>query len=247
MPIIYEDDALLIINKPAGVVVNRAETQKVETLEAWLAEDKGIKAERSGIVHRLDKDTSGLLVVAKNDGVMTALQEQFANRTIEKEYIALCHEYFSEKTGTITTSIGRNPYNRHKFMIQSNGRTSETHWLVEKTYALDQLTLEQLLPALNKNQQRYYKQQAIRYTFVRLFPKTGRTHQLRVHLASLRHPIVSDTLYGSRKLVRLDVLWCPRQFLHATKLVFTHPVSRKRMVFEAELPQDLKDALSLLN
>ncbi len=244
--VIYEDEFLLVIDKPAGLVVNRAETQKEETLEAYLEKEFHRKIERAGIVHRLDKDTSGLLVLAKTAAAMANLQAQFAGRQVRKEYVALTHNYFEKPEGEIKVSIARNPYNRHKFTVLANGRESETRWQVEQTYEMPAETIQHLLPQLNKNQRRYYQQQAVAYSLVRLFPKTGRTHQLRVHLHSLRHPIVSDTVYGSRKLLKLDLLWCARQFLHAEKLSLEHPETGKVMIFSSPLPFDLEEALKRL-
>lgn len=244
--IIFEDDHILVLNKPPGFVVNRAETQKEETLEQWLSDEKKIRIERSGIVHRLDKDTSGVLVVAKTLAAMHHLQAQFANRKTQKQYIALAHGNFSQDEGTIKESLGRNPKNRTKFTVIENGRPSETSFRVTGWFLLAQEKIKELLPHDNKNQQRYYQQQAQNYTLLRLEPKTGRTHQIRVHLLTLRHPIVSDRVYTSRRLLRLDLLWCSRQFLHAEKLSFTHPVTGERMTFTSELPKDLREAIEVL-
>lgn len=254
--IVYEDDHVLVIAKPAGLVVNRAESQKDETLEAWLEETYHIPAERSGIVHRLDKDTSGVLVIAKSQEALSNLQQQFFDRTTKKTYVALCHGLFGEPQGVITEAISRSQHNRTKFAVSTDGRPSETHYQVTAKYTLPLATLEAIMatPAndreqpqkLNKNQKRYLESGARDYSLLELNPRTGRTHQIRVHLVSLRHPIVSDKVYTGRKLVKFDLLWCPRQFLHAQSLAFDHPVSGKPITCTAPLPADLQSALLYL-
>lgn len=245
--ILYEDDYVLVVDKPAGLVVNNADTITVETLETWLIHEQGITAQRGGIVHRLDKDTSGVLLVAKSDEMVVALQEQFASRTTEKEYVAVAHGILPDESGVISYSLGRNPGNRTKFAVVEEGRPSETAWIKEATYQLSEKVIKDKLPDINKNQLRYYLQNGREYMKLRLRPKTGRTHQIRVHLTALRHPLVSDTVYTGRKLLRLDETWCRRQFLHAEKLSITHPVTRDRMTFTAPLPDDLISALKFLS
>lgn len=243
LTVLHEDNTILVLNKPAGLVVNRAESQKADTLEAWLEQEKGIRATRAGIVHRLDKDTSGIIVVAKDEAALTALQQQFQARTVKKQYVALVHGALAGQEGTIAQPLSRNPYNRTKFAVIESGRAAETKWVLADRYRLLLRTLD---ISLNKNQLRYFSQQAQDYTLINVFPKTGRTHQIRVHLLSLRHPIVSDTVYTSRKLLRFDVLWCPRLFLHASSLQFGHPKTGDRLVFTVPLPSDLQQALKKL-
>lgn len=246
IPILFEDETLLVIDKPPGLVVNEAETQHEQTLEKWLRDVKQIPVERSGIVHRLDKDTSGVLVVAKNPDALASLQQQFQLRTTEKQYLALVHTILAEKSGEITTNFARNPKNRLKFAVTEEGKEATTAWRVEAYYRLPEAYLSQLTADMNKNQKRYYEAQAIFYTLLTVFPKTGRTHQIRVHLSSLRHPLVSDKVYTSRKLTKLDALWCPRHFLHAQSLAFDHPVTGERMTLTSPLPDDLQQALETL-
>lgn len=244
--IFFEDEAIIVIDKPPGIVVNNAETTTEETVEQWLVQEKKILALRGGIVHRLDKDTSGILLIGKSDDLVTKLQGQFASRTIEKKYTALVHGLLEEVSGTVAGNLGRNPKNRTKFAVLTEGRPAETTWQQQKTFFLSLEKIAALLPELNKNQRRYYTQHGQHYTLLRLTPKTGRTHQIRVHLTALRHPIVSDRVYTSRKLLRLDLMWCPRQFLHAEKLTFKHPATGESMTFVSEMPNDLQSALDYL-
>lgn len=245
--IIYEDDALFVFDKPPGLVINEAETQQQETLEKWLRDEKHSTITRSGIVHRLDKDTSGILLVAKTKDAMAVLQEQFADRQTQKEYIALVHNSVIESTGTITANLVRNPVNRHKFSTTiKQGRAAETSWRADMQYQMTSEIIDRMLPGLNKNQRRYYHQHAKSYTLLTLFPKTGRTHQIRVHMQALRYPLVSDTVYTGRKLLKLDKLWCARQFLHAAKLSFVHPTTGEMMTFNSSMPEDLISALAVL-
>lgn len=216
IPIIFEDESLLIVDKPSGVVVNRAETQKGETLEDWAAK-RGISVERSGIVHRLDKDTSGLLVIAKTPGVLANLQSQFKSREVIKKYLALVHGTVSPAQGTIKAPIERNPFNRMRFGVFPGGREAETAYKTYKTYKT--------------------------YTFLELSPHTGRTHQIRVHLKYINHPIVSDPIYGGRKNYQADIKFCPRLFLHATYLKIKHPVTGEAMEFNSPLPSPLQAVL----
>lgn len=245
--ILYEDDDMLVLNKPPGLTVNAAETEKEETLEEWLRQDKGISIDRGGIVHRLDKDTSGVLVVAKTEQAMANLQAQFKERTTQKTYQALVHGYISPREGLTKTNLGRNPKNRFKFAVVEEGREAETAWEVINYATLSNDKLDELTQDCNKNQKRYYEAHATYYSYLTVTPKTGRTHQIRVHLAALRHPIVSDKVYSSRKLDKLDEKWCPRQFLHAKSLTIRQPRTGDQMTFEAPLPPDLTHALTWLS
>lgn len=254
MQIIYEDDSILVISKPAGQVVNRAETTRGEvTLQDELEEYLGIKRRaaplrqdfegRAGIVHRLDKDTSGVLAVAKTPEAFTNLQAQFKKREVEKGYLALVHgkiegkdgsaEFTPRRTagltikGRIEAPIARNPKNRMKFAVVNGGRRAVTEYEAI-TYHLSPITNEEL-------------------SYLRVKPLTGRTHQIRVHLKHIGHPAVSDPLYLSRRQLKEDRQWCPRIFLHAESLGFKHPKTGAWMKFEAELPEDLQKALSTLS
>jgi 23S rRNA pseudouridine1911/1915/1917 synthase len=175
--------------------------------------------ERPGIVHRLDKDTSGLLVVAKNDTAHRALADQFASRTLRKEYLALISGVPKTESGSIDRSIARHPVHRHRMTTGEGGRPSRTDWAVEKKFG-----------------------EAA--ALVRCRIHTGRTHQIRVHLKSLGHPLLGDATYGWKQNPALPVP--PRVMLHAEHLVFSHPVSAKVMDLQAPLPKDFKQMLAAL-
>jgi RluA family pseudouridine synthase len=263
--IIFEDDSIVVLNKPPGVVVNRAETVKDKTVQDFM-EETGRLSEvgetsppvklgcalpsspirsrtgsnrrgdqvvdellvfrnRSGIVHRLDKDTSGVLVVAKNVSVMFELMRQFKDREVEKKYVALVHGILDPREGVWSLPLGRERRGRWRFEVSLDGKMSETRYVVQETWKL----------LSGKYQDGF--------SLVELIPKTGRTHQLRVVLKHINHPMVGDGVYVGRKRGKLDASWCPRQFLHAKYLKITHPVTGSEMVFEAALPEDLEKAL----
>jgi len=241
--IIFQDRHILVINKPSGMVVNRSETAKGLTVQEWVEDylgwDEGNtetlsltdtgKTEflkRSGVVHRLDKDTSGVMVLAKNTEVFFDLKNQFKTRKVKKEYIALAHGKVSPKKGNINLPITRNPKNRMRFTVKASGRRALTFYEVERHYGR-------------------VRHPANVFSFLRVRPKTGRTHQIRVHFTFLGHPIVSDPLYLSKKKrLREDLKWCPRLFLHARRLAFRHPGTKKKVRFEVKLPEDLSAVLS---
>jgi 23S rRNA pseudouridine1911/1915/1917 synthase len=245
--VIFEDEYLLIVNKPPGLVVTSSDTIKEEqTLSDILISKFHISLDRGGVVHRLDKNTSGLLVVAKKQEVLEAIQLQFKERMVKKEYIALVHG-FLQKEETVKGSIDRNPKNRERFVVLEGGKAAETKFVPEKHLVMDQETLEQIFSGFNKIQLR--KMNNLKYsefTFVRAFPLTGRTHQIRVHLKYLGFPIVGDEKYVGRRLSRLDFRWCRRQFLHAAKLEFYHPSDGRKLRFECAIPEDLQKVLSYL-
>ncbi|PIY80234.1 MAG: RluA family pseudouridine synthase [Candidatus Pacebacteria bacterium CG_4_10_14_0_8_um_filter_42_14] len=250
--LLYEDDDMLVINKPYGLVVNRANTVKVPTVQDWMTEYLGeqsecewqslvpadfsveygtpeeIFSERNGIVHRLDKDTSGALVIAKNPGSLVVLLEQFRERKIQKTYTALVHGHFPFGKEIITLPIARLPKNTSKFGVVHDGRPAET--IIET---------EQHFDIKKPDWPKFYG----KFSLVKAMPKTGRTHQIRVHLDHYQHPIVSDKQYAGRKHMRLDLSWCPRQFLHASQITLTNPRTKEPLTVEAELAQDLKIAL----
>jgi 23S rRNA pseudouridine1911/1915/1917 synthase len=233
MEIIYEDDSVLIVSKPAGQIVNRAETTKgAKTLQDELEERFGIKRPedgvggRAGIVHRLDKGTSGVLVVAKTEEAFEGLQAQFKQRKVKKEYLTLVRGKVKEKNGRIDAPIGRNPKNRMRFAVVKDGRQAVTE------YSL-----------LHYNTTLYDSEE---FSYLRVKLLTGRTHQIRVHMKHIGHPVVADPLYLSRKQLKKDRQWCPRMFLHAERLGIKHPETGAWMRFEAELPEDLKSALDYL-
>jgi 23S rRNA pseudouridine1911/1915/1917 synthase len=270
--IIFEDQDILIIDKPGGVVTNRAKSVTGETLQDWFdqwqkdqefpsdwskllpedfSDEYGSPAEiydqRQGMVHRLDKDTSGVMVFAKHPGSLINLLRQFRTRQVKKEYLALVHGQFRVEQGTLTMPLGRSRTDRQKFTVNIDGRPAVTEYRVEQIYTnFNWPALESRLgerAAEFKQNQRFYDQG---FSLVRCLPKTGRTHQIRVHLTHEQHPIVGDTKYIGRKRARLDPLWCPRQFLHAAALEFIHPRTNERQRFEAELPEDLAAVLANL-
>ena len=249
--IIFEDESILVVYKPTGLVVNRAQSVTVRTLQDVVSDylkskDLGI-GDRAGIVHRLDRETSGLLVIAKTQKCFDFLQEQFKNRKVSKKYVALVHGVINNREGTIDAPIMRIG-NFGRFGIDKNGKVAMTEYKVDKVLELKEELFEKITKEANFNKVRtnYLKKQARKYSLVSLFPKTGRTHQLRVHLKSINHPIVSDTIYTPHKLLKFDLLWCARLFLHAKDLEFFHPKTQKRVSFTCPLPDDLKVALEQL-
>lgn len=246
IPVIFEDQHILVINKPPGLVVTPSETHKVETLAEILETQFKIKLDRGGIVHRLDKDTSGLMVVAKTQAALEWLQLQFKDRQVHKQYLTLAHGRAPQQI-KVKAAIGRNPFNREVFTVLSDGRESETEFKLEQSLLMTDQTIDELFPDYTKIQLRKLKTNRYpEYSLIRCFPLTGRTHQIRVHLKHLNLPMVADSRYGGRKTSRLDHRWCPRQFLHAANLEFYHPQTLAKVSFEAPLPDDLKTALSHL-
>lgn len=224
--ILFEDELILVVSKPAGMVVNNSNTTRhMETLEDWLEKSSyGKQVDRHGIVHRIDKPTSGVLMVAKTTAVMKFLQKQFKDRKVSKTYLALAHGEIKPSKGVIQAPISRNPFNKKRFGVFVGGRESETSYKVIKMYqSKDQV-----------------------YSLVEASPKTGRTHQIRVHLKHINHSLVADEFYAGRKTARKDLKWCPRLFLHAATIEIRHPKTKKMMKFEAELSKDLKLVLEKL-
>ncbi|MCH8815391.1 MAG: RluA family pseudouridine synthase [Chloroflexi bacterium] len=216
--IIYQDENVIVVDKPAGLTVHPAPGHPrgtlVNALLAICPDLRGIGGTlRPGIVHRLDKDTSGLIVVAKNDRASRALQTQLKEREVKKTYVALVRGVPEPAEGMIDAPIGRNPRNRKKMAVVANGRDSQTKYRVVEVLAEGE------------------------YALIEAQPITGRTHQIRVHMAAIKHPIVGDSTYGKRS----DLV--DRQFLHASKLDFAMPVSQRRIEFESPLPIDLRQAL----
>lgn len=241
--IVYEDEALLVIDKPAGITVNRADTTKDElTVQDWVESKLSIFSsqfskeseedfyKRAGIVHRIDKETSGILVIAKDIESFKNLQLQFKERRVEKTYIALTHGKVSPQDGEISVPVGRLPWNRKRFGVLAGGKEAVTKYHVISNFAFK----------TSKNQ----KEEGL--TLLELNPKTGRTHQIRVHLKYFNHPIFADPLYGGRKTSRDDRKMLPRVFLHARGIVFSHPVSGKILKLECQLPQELENILNNL-
>ncbi len=242
--IIYEDDQLLVLDKPPGLVVDPAETVKGETLAGILQKEFKINLPRGGIVHRLDKDTSGVILAAKTAVALESLQKQFQERVVRKEYLALVHGSIGE-AGVVEGNVGRNPGNREKFIVLPEGKEAVTEYEPIKLLVMSSELVEKIFESFNKIQLKKLRTMNYElFTLLRCLPKTGRTHQIRVHLKYINHPVVADEKYAGRKVSRLDKRWCPRIFLHAAKIGFKHPVSGEWVEFESPLPEDLKKALA---
>ncbi|HWP65666.1 MAG TPA: RluA family pseudouridine synthase [Candidatus Limnocylindria bacterium] len=233
--VLHEDPDLLVIDKPAGMVVHPAPGRRRDTLvNALLHRARHVAgvgaSERPGIVHRLDRDTSGVLAIALTPAALEGLAQQFRERTVRKEYLAVVHGALRQPRGRVALRVGRDPRERKRMRASAagRGRTALT------TYEV----LERLPGA----------------SLVRLTPHTGRTHQLRVHMQSLGHPIVGDRLYGGARRVTRGTLppaaaaiqAFPRQALHAHRLAFTHPRTHEPLAFEADLPDDIRALLDEL-
>lgn len=238
IPIIYQDEEMLVINKPAGITVNKSETTiGVETVQDFAekilqlsndhTEDVDTQGSldtpdafynRAGIVHRLDKETSGILLIAKTPYAFFNLLKQFRERTVHKSYIALAHGTVLPAEGEIRVPVGRLSWNRKRFGVIAGGREAVTKYQTVRTY--EDKKKESL-------------------SLLRLFPETGRTHQIRVHLKYINHPIVSDALYGGRKTARSDRKKLSRLFLHASTISFLHPTSGEVLSLESDLAADL--------
>ncbi len=237
LDIVYEDEFLLVVNKPPGMVTHPAYKNYSGTLvNALLARTHSLSEPdplRPGIVHRLDKDTSGLLVVAKDGSTHEKLSRQFAEKTSEREYWSVVWGRFRERSGTIEASLGRSRSDRRKVAVMPEGKYAVTNFRVLHQYDFLALLSLRLL--------------------------TGRTHQIRVHLAHIHHPVFGDETYGGRKIVAGNVdgkkkaqvenllQIMPRQALHAKKLGFRHPVTGEMMRFDSELPRDMAVLIAALD
>ena len=215
LDIVYEDEDIVIINKASGMVVHPASGNYENTIVNALIyrynlDDTNV---RSGIVHRIDKDTSGLVIVAKNDKILELLTEMFKNKEIKKTYLAIVDGVINNKSGTINAPITRDVKDRKKMMVGKDGKNSITHFYVLKTF---------------KNN-----------TYLSLNLETGRTHQIRVHMAYIGHPITNDKVYGKENTSF-------GQYLHASKLEFIHPITKKEIRVEAELPEEFQEKLKEL-
>lgn len=229
LDILYEDDDVIVVNKPAGMVVHPAAGHSEGTLvNAILAHCPTLNVggvERPGIVHRLDSETSGIIVVAKNDTAMRDLQAQFKSRRVHKIYLALVDGIVKPPRGKIDAPIGRDPKHRQKMAVVTRG--------VRREAITDYRTLASFdSPAFRSG----------RYTLVQVEPRTGRTHQIRVHLAFLGFPVVGDALYGKQK----NAFGLTRQFLHAWKISFALPRDGREVSFVAPLPAELRRSLEEL-
>jgi 23S rRNA pseudouridine1911/1915/1917 synthase len=254
LEVVFEDKHFAVVNKPAGMMVHAGAGQTEDArnsntlVNALLFRFKALSATggdlRPGIVHRLDKDTSGLIVVAKNDAAHAALAELFSSRQISKTYIALVHGSVERQKGTITAAVSRDPVRRTRMTTRpaDNARSAVSHYEV-----------------VRRLDTRFGK-----FTLVRVRIETGRTHQIRVHMASIGHPVVGDTLYGAssqltdqvaaqaapsrsaRRNSQPERLKLNRNFLHAARLAFSHPVTGKPLEMEASLPDELETFLAQL-
>ena len=231
--IVFEDPHIIVIDKPAGLVVHPAPGHANGTLVNALLyhcpDICGIGGEiRPGIVHRLDKDTSGLIVAAKDEPSLQYLAAQFKSRQVTKEYIALTYGDWKTDAGHIDLPIGRHPSDRKKMSVHSTkGRTAETHWQIESRFG--------------------------GLSLVKVNLKTGRTHQIRVHFAAVHHPIVGDPMYASQKLanafpvdIRNELKKVTRQLLHSRRLEISHPKTKKAMSFESQIPSDMAHMVRFL-
>lgn len=237
LDILYEDDDLIVLNKPAGMVVHPAFANYSGTLVNALLHHCGELSavggrQRPGIVHRLDKDTSGVMVVAKNDHAHHCLSQQFRKKTSQRVYVAICWGRFKKRSGRVETYIARSPKDRKRMSVQQTGKLAATNYEAVETFRL--------------------------HSLVRLRLETGRTHQIRVHMSYLGHPVFGDREYGgrNRQLGSLSTRerefaaqlleMMPRQALHAKMLGFTHPTSGQFMQFDTPLPEDMQLLLQRL-
>ena len=254
--ILHEDSDILVIEKPAGLIVNKAATTVNQpTVQEWVGlrsgsgedrrrpaasgsetavEGAGVEngdsefEKRGGIVHRLDKETSGLLIIAKNQESFENLQRQFKEGRVKKTYIALCHGEIKPTEGEINIPIGRLPWNRTRFGVLPQGREAVSKYQVSSIkYQVSEGVREPL-------------------SLVEVYPETGRTHQIRVHMQYIGHPVFADELYAGRKVSKRDRKLLPRHFLHASKISFVHPKQSQSVEFESALPIDLQRFIDTL-
>ena len=219
-PIIYEDNDIIVINKPFGLVVHPGAGQEKETVVSALLSHTTLSPigapDRPGVVHRLDKETSGIMVLAKTKEAHKNLAEQFASHNLEKEYIALIQGHIVNKKGRIQVAIERDPVHRQRMKATSaeNGRMA--------------ISIFEVMEYLRNT------------TLVKVRILTGRTHQIRVHMSFTGHPLLGDTTYGGKKFGNSE------HFLHSSKLTFTHPITGKTMTFQADIPQRFKEVIEEL-
>lgn len=221
--VIYQDSQILVLDKPSGWITNDATTTGNQpTVQSWLRRNFqfpifNFRECRNGIVHRLDKETSGILLVAKTKEAFEELQKQFKEREVEKSYVALVHGHVEPKEGEIKAPVGRLPWRRDRFGVLPGGREAVTRYKVIRYYGDNSL--------------------------VEFFPQTGRTHQIRIHAKYIGYPLVGDSFYAGRKTAREDRKWAPRLFLQAGGIKFKHPGSGKEVEFHLDLSQDLQNIL----
>ena len=232
LDIVYEDETLVVVNKPAGLVVHPAAGTPSGTLANALAYHfqklPGATSVRPGIVHRLDRDTSGLLVVAKTETALENLSDQFRDRTVYKSYVALVHGRVLSSSGKVDQPLARDRSNRTRMAVVRGGRNALTLYRVRRAFD--------------------------RFTLLDVELKTGRTHQIRVHLTWMKHPVVGDETYGGGRdntirdpRLRARIRSLKRHFLHAEKLGFKHPTTEEFVKFESSLPPELEDLLTQID
>ncbi len=251
LTILFEDEHLLVIDKPAGLTVHPAAGNYEDTLVHALLAHCGESLSgiggvlRPGIVHRLDKDTSGAMVVAKHDNAHRALSAQLADRTLSRRYVALAWGVLSPSVGTINTLVGRSPANRKKMaVLAQGGKEAVTHYTTERMFYTQPTGRQPAKPL---------------FSYIACKLHTGRTHQIRVHFAHKGHALIGDPLYGSKTVSRLSsfsedavpsavrqaLVSFPRQALHAAEIGFVHPVSRQPMQLTCNLPEDLRELIDI--
>jgi 23S rRNA pseudouridine1911/1915/1917 synthase len=233
LDVVFEDDHLIAINKPSGLVVHPATSHRTSTLVHGLLHHCDHLADlggplRPGIVHRLDKDTSGIIVVAKENSAYRHLSRQFKEKLVYKEYSALVYGHLRQSSGQFTDPIRRHPKNRKKMGIIAGGREASTFWWLELLFG--------------------------EVSLVKVVIKTGRTHQIRVHFAHARHPVVGDATYGGKKrvksvqnpLMRARLSRVKRQMLHARRLALEHPATGETLDLSAPLPEDMSELIEFM-
>lgn len=291
--IVYQDQDLVAVNKPAGLVVNRSQTHDEETLQDWIEQQDwwrtgegwqenypeklrielvdmagesdeilgdryDLFTQRSGLVHRLDKETSGVLLIAKHPDALIATMREFKGRRVIKTYQALCHGKVQPDHGVIDLPIGRRRGGQLQFAVTEDGKHSQTQYQVMAYYP--HLDVEAVLD--HKRQQSISQEEGSQLSFsgnfrkmskiyqgfslVELQPKTGRTHQIRVHMSAIKHPLVGDKIYSGKKRQSLDQVWSPRHFLHAVKLELNHPRDGKKLTIAGKLAEDLQQVKEFL-
>lgn len=280
--ILYEDQDILVLNKTAGVVVNQAQTNKGLSIQEWFVQQGLAKLlskanwqalvpanfdanygtpeetfnRRQGLVHRLDKNTSGALLLAKNPGALVNLLSQFKQRLTQKIYHCLVHGKPQVPEGFINAPLARSSKDRKKFAVVAGGRTASTHYQLIKEYRSEKL-IQHLIKqgfknsGLSSQEKKLLEAKNLRmyqsgFALIACQPKTGRTHQIRVHMKHLGHALVGDSTYTGKKRAKTDAIWCPRQFLHAMSLEFSHPRTGKKTIIKAPLALDLQAVLALL-
>lgn len=249
--VLFEDSDIIAIDKPNGIVVNKAASVATFTIQDWVesqdwfSKNKGtvdsqilpdsydyqygtpqeIFTQRAGIAHRIDKATSGILLIGKHPSILIQLLKIFKERTIKKEYICLTHGRLPEKESVVNAPIGRSMKNRQRFTVTHDGRQAITLYKVLSQYRNTSGDI---------------------FSLVQCQPKTGRTHQIRVHMKYLQCPLVGDPWYLGKRLFRADSHWCQRLFLHASQISFTHPRTGEPLKIESSIPQDLIHVLESL-